>query len=154
MSLVENLVNQIATQGLGGLSKPTGFDMSDDTFAQLLDKQLNLNSSITPNNSIGNMGIPAGLIIEPIDGVDFAEVAQDQMEAIGETKLSKEEYINQPIEFKEIDMSDYFSNLLKTATDNNFMNFAKKHATNAYGNFSKNFVHDMADFVEDIASTM
>ena len=37
MSLVENLINQISTQGLGGITKPFGFDMNDDTFANLLD---------------------------------------------------------------------------------------------------------------------
>ena len=34
------------------------------------------------------------------------------------------------------------------------MNFAKKNATNAYNVFSKNFITDMQDFVEDIASTL
>ena len=40
MSLVENLINQITTQGLGGITKPLGFDMNDDTFANLLEKQM------------------------------------------------------------------------------------------------------------------
>lgn len=156
MSLVENLVSQITTQGLGGITKPLGFDMEDDTFAQLLNKQLNSQQIESTNNFPGNMGIPAGLIIEPIDGTDFAETAQDQMEILGENKLSREEYINQPIEFKEIDLGDYFSNLLKTNSQNNndFMNFAKRQATNAYNIFSKGFVEDMNDFVNDIASAL
>ena len=156
MSLVENLINQISTQGMGGITKPFGFDMEDDTFSKLLEKQLNSVSDSTPSNFIGSMGAPAGLIIEPVDGVDFAETVQDQMEVIGENKISKQEYINQPIEFKDIDMGDYFSNLLKTSTNSNsnFMNFAKKNATNAYNVFSKNFVADMQDFVEDISSTL
>ena len=37
MSIVENLVNQISTKGLGGITKPFGFDMEDDTFAKLLE---------------------------------------------------------------------------------------------------------------------
>ena len=41
MSLVENLINQISTQGLGGISKPLSFDLNDDTFANLLEKQMN-----------------------------------------------------------------------------------------------------------------
>ena len=152
MSLVESLVNHIATQGLGGISKPLGFDMEDDTFAKLLEKQLNSNQQSTPPNSIGDMGMPAGLIIEPIDGVDFAETVQDQMEIIGETKLSREEYINQPIEFKDIDMGDYFSNLLKTDSGEakNFMNFARKQATNFYGIHSKSLIMDTKEFIEDV----
>ena len=157
MSLVENLINQISTSGLNGITSPLGnFDLSDDTFSKLLDKQLNSVQENTPSNFVGNFGIPAGLMIEPLDGTDFAETVQDQMEIIGENKLSKEEYINQPIEFKDVDMGDYFSNLLKTQAETNsdFMNFARKNATNAYNVFSKNFVADMKDFVEDIASAL
>ena len=156
MSLVENLINQISTQGLGGITKPLNFDMEDDTFAKLLENQLNSPQLVSTNNLVGNFGAPAGLMIEPIDGIEFSDIAQDQMEIIGENKLSKEEYINQPIEFKDIDMGDYFSNLLKMNTNSNsdFMNFARKNATNAYNVFSKNFVDDMSDFVKDIASSL
>ena len=89
MSLVENLINQISTQGLNGITSPLGgVDLNDDTFSKLLDKQLNSLQDTNPqSNFIGNFGIPAGLVIEPIDGTDFAEIAQDQMEIIGETKL-------------------------------------------------------------------
>ena len=135
MSLVENLINQISTTGLNGTTNPLGsIDLNDDTFAKLLDKQLNSINNDTPSNFVGTMGAPAGLVIEPVDGVNFAETVQDQMEIIGENKLSKQEYINQPIEFKDVDMGDYFSNLLKTQaqTNSDFMNFAKKNATNAY----------------------
>ena len=152
MSLVENLVNQITTQGLGGITKPLGFDMEDDTFAKLLEKQLNSNQQITPNNFIGDMGMPAGLIIEPMEGVDFSQTVQDQMEIIGENKFSREEYINQPIEFKDLDMGDYFSNLLKTNSSEakSFMNFARKQATNFYGIHSKNLIMDTKEFIEDV----
>ena len=156
MSLVENLINQISTQGLGGISKPLGFDMDDDTFANLLEKQMNAGNEITTINSVGQMGAPAGLIIEPlnaVDGIDHAEKVQDQMEALGEN-LFKETGINSAIEIKDMDFGDYFSNLLKTPNDNNsqFMNFAKKQASNAYDVFSRGYVADMQDFVEDVTS--
>ena len=156
MSLIENLVNQISSQSIGNITKPTGFDIDDDTFAKLLEKQLNSVENQSTNNLIGNFGIPAGLIIEPIDGVEFSEIAQDQMEILGENKLTRDEYINQPIEFKDINMDDYFSSLLKLGTNSNsdFMNFAKKNATNAYNVFSKNFVSDVQDFIEDITANI
>ena len=155
MSIVENLVNQISTQGLSGITKPFGFELEDDTFAKLLEKQMNSIQDSQPSNLVGNMGAPAGLVIEPLEGTDFAETVQDQMEIIGENKLSRDEYINQPIEFKDIDMGDYFSNLLKTDSGKNsdFMNFAKKNATNAYNVFSKNLVMNAAEFVEDFLNT-
>ena len=156
MSLVENLINQISTQGLGGITKPLDFDMNDDTFAKLLDKQMNSTNEITTTNSVGQMGAPAGLIIEPLnatDGIDHAEKVQDQMEVIGEN-IFKETGINSAIEIKDMDFGDYFSNLLKTSTDSNhqFMNFAKKQASNAYDVFSRGYVFDMQDFVEDVTS--
>lgn len=153
MSLVENLINQISTQGLGGITKPFGFDMNDDTFANLLERQINATNEITTTNTVGQMGAPAGLIIEPLDGVEHAEKVQDQMEALGEN-LFKETGINSAIEIKDMDFGDYFSNLLKTPNDNNsqFMNFAKKQASNAYDVFSRGYVADMQDFVEDVTS--
>ena len=155
MSIVENLVNQISTKGLGGITKPFGFDMEDDTFAKLLEKQMNSTQELNSNNFFGSMGAPAGLVIEPLEGVNFSETVQDQMEVIGENKLSRDEYINQPIEFKDIDMGDYFSNLLKTDSGKNsdFMNFAKRQATNFYGVQAKNLVLDTAEFVQDVLSS-
>jgi hypothetical protein len=153
MSLVENLINQISTSGLSGITKPTGFDLDDDTFSKLLDKQLASSQNIVQNNFIGNMGMPAGFNIEPLEGTEFAEAVQDQFEILGD-KLSREEYINQPIEFKEINQDDYFSTLLKsrTGTNSDFLNFAKRNATMAYNVFSKNFVVDMNDFVDDLTN--
>lgn len=156
MSLVENLINQISTQGLGGVTKPQGFSLADDTFAKLLDAQLNSMNEPQISNLVGNMGAPAGLMIEPLEGTEFAEAVQDQMEIIGENKLSRDEYINQPIEFKEIDLEDHFTKLLKYNSDTNsdFLNFAQRQASSAYNVFSKNFVADMQDFIEDLSATL
>lgn len=154
MSLVENLINQISTQGVGGISKPVGFDMEDDTFAKLLEKQMNISSGITTStDSIGQIGAPAGLIIEPIDGIEHAEKVQDQMEALGDD-VFKQTGVNSAIEIKEIDLGDYFSNLLKQSdnSNSNFMNFAKRQATNAYDVFKRSYVADMQDFVQDLTS--
>ena len=154
MSVVENLVNQISTNELGGITKPSGFNLDDDTFANLLEKQLNSTQELSFNNNLGNFGVPAGLLIEPLEGIEFSETAQDQMEIVGE-KISREEYLSQPIEFKDIDMGDYFSNLLKTDTKENpdFFNFAKKQATHLYNYKSKNLVMNAAEFLQDAISS-
>lgn len=153
MSLVENLVNQIATQGLSGVTKPQSLDMTDDTFAKLFEKQLNSSVELN-NNLVGQMGAPAGLVIEPFNNTDFSETVQNQLEIIGESKLTKEHFLDSPIEIKDIDMGDFFSNLLKTSDSNNsdFLNFAKRQASNAYGAFGKTYVTDVEDFVDDITS--
>lgn len=157
MSLVENLINQITTGGLDGITKPHGFDLEDDTFSKLLEKGMNAYASeAQPSNSIGQMGIPAGLIIEPLDGTSFTETTQDQMEILGEKLQEKNTITTEPIEIKELDMSDFFSNLIKKSAKENsdFMNFAKKQATNAYDIFKRTYVADMTDFVQDLSSTM
>ena len=153
MSLVENLINQITTQGLGGITNPLGLDLDDDTFSKLLEKQMASNNNVQATNSIGEFGMPAGLIIEPIDGVDFSNTVQDQMEALGENKQVKEPISTEPFEMKEIDLSDYFSKLILNKDEHtDFMNFAKKQASNAYGLFGKNYITDLTDFAEDLAS--
>jgi hypothetical protein len=117
---------------------------------------MNATNEITTTNSVGQMGAPAGLIIEPLnatDSIEHAEKVQDQMEALGDS-VFKETGINSAIEIKDMDFGDYFSNLLKTPNDNNsqFMNFAKKQASNAYDAFRRNYVFDMQDFVKDVTS--
>ena len=157
MSLVENLINQITTQGLGGITKPQGFDMEDDAFSRLLEKGMNAyNNEIQPTNTIGHMGAPAGLLIEPLEGTEFAETAQDQMEILGNNHFEKNIISREPIEIKDLDMSDFFSNLIKASSENHaeFMNFAKKQASNAYDVFRRTYITDMQDFVEDIASSL
>lgn len=155
MSLVENLINQISTKGLGSITSPQGFDLEDDTFSKLLDKSM-ANSQQSPNvsNFVGEMGMPAGLIIEPLDGSDFANTVQDQMEILGQ-KIPNEPISTEPFEMKDISIGDYFSSLLKTETNENsdFMNFAKKQATNFYGLQSKNLILDTREFIQDVLTS-
>ena len=155
MSLVENLINQISTKGLGSITSPQGFDLEDDTFSKLLDKSM-ANSQQLPNvsNFVGEMGMPAGLIIEPLDGSDFANTVQDQMEILGQ-KLPNEPISTEPFEMKDISIGDYFSSLLKTETNENsdFMNFAKKQATNFYGLQSRNLILDTKEFIQDVLTS-
>lgn len=155
MSLVENIINQISTDGLGGITKPTGFDMDDVTFAKLLEKQIDSNNNISTINSLGEMGMPAGLVIEPLNGTEFAQTVQDQLESVGEVKLTNEVLEPEPFVMKDVNLGDYFSNVLKSSDKNSdFMNFAKRQASNAYEIFGKSYITDMTDFVEDITSML
>ena len=148
MSLVENIINQITTDG--GITKPQGFDLGDDTFAKLLEKASGANTVGMQDNLMGEMGIPAGLQIEPLEGVEHTEAAQDQIEAVGETKLVNE--VTEPIEIKDMNVGDYFSSLLKSDADNNsgLMDFAKKHATSFYAQQAKHLVMDSVEFATSL----
>ena len=157
MSLVENILNQISTQGLGGITSPQNFDLNDDTFAKLLEKQRELSLGETQQtNTIGQMGMPAGFVIEPFEGVEFSDTLMDQLEATGEKNLTNDSKIVEAFEMKDVDMGDYFSDLLRTSDSekSDLMNFARKHASSTYGNFAKSFVTDITEFAQDIASSL
>lgn len=156
MSLIENIISQISSTASSGITNPLGVDLNDDTFAKLLEQQrLALKTKETESmNVLGELGMPAGFMIEPIDGIEFTENQQDQLEALGENKLTSQ-IEQEPFVMKDLDLGDYFSSLLKSENENNsFMNFARKNAANAYNNLGKNFVADLAEFVDDIKSTI
>ena len=142
MSLVENLVNQIATNGLGGITKPQGFDLNDDTFEKLLQKA-GINSEVLQNNAVNtDFGAPAGMIIEPFNGTE-------PVKAIDNKEL------NEQIQIKDVDFGkDYFASVLKDSPEKHagIYDVAKKHAALAYNVFSKGFVEDVVDFAGDIAA--
>ena len=145
MSLVENLVNQISTNGLGGITKPQGFDLNDPTFDNLLQKVMENNAALNDKLQIlGNLGQPSGMIIEPFDKTA-------PIQPIGK----KNNIDTEPIQIKDVDMgNNYFSNLLKEAPQEHksVMNVAQKLAASAYNTFGKNLVEDLSDFAKDVAA--
>jgi hypothetical protein len=147
MSLVENLVNQISTNGLGGVTKPQGFDLNDPTFDNLLQKAMGNNAELNDKLQIlGNLGQPAGIIIEPFDGTSAIK------------PIGQENYVNtEPIQIKDVDLgNNYFSGLLKDSPleHKSLMNVAKKHASTAYNVFGKTLVENLTDFANDVKSLM
>ena len=145
MSLVENLVNQISTNGLGGITKPQGFDLNDPTFENLLQKAIANQSEINDKLQIlGNFGQPSGLIIEPYDKTDA-------IQPIGNSNKVAEE----PVQIKDVDLgNDYFAGLLKhfPQEHTDIMNVAKKYAATAYNTFGKPLVENLSDLAKDVTS--
>ena len=144
MSLVENYISQISNNGLSGISKPLGFDMSDNTFSNLLENSLKTYSTQNNGHLIGGLGMPAGMEIEPFDADESMKIANKEPVDISDFQI------------KEIDMGDYFSNALKTSSagDNGIFDMTKRQAATAYNLFGKEFVSSLKDFVGDIASMM
>ena len=143
MSLVENLVNQITTKGLGGVTKPQGFDLNDSTFENLLQKAIGNGTELNDKLKIlGDMGQPSGMIIEPFEN------------SMTVKPIGQENYISaEPIQIKDVDLgNNYFLNLLKDAPQEHksLMNVAKRYAASAYNTFGKNLVEDLTDFAKDI----
>lgn len=145
MSLVENLVNQISTKGLGGITKPQGFDLNDSTFENLLQKAITNQSEISNTLQIlGNFGQPSGMIIEPFDKTAAVE-------PIGQENTIS----NEPVQIKEVDLgNDYFAELLKKSPKEHMdiMNVAKKYAATAYNTFGKPLIENLGDLAKDVTS--
>jgi len=147
MNLAENLVNQISTKGLGGITIPQSFDLSDTTFDNLLQKAMVNNAELNDKLQIlGNLGQPSGMVIEPFEGTSAIK------------PIGQENYINtEPIQIKDVDLgNNYFSNLLKDSPQEHksLMNVAKKYAANAYYTFGRTFVEDIKDFAKDAMSAV
>ena len=162
MSLISNAISGIGNN-LGGIKATPDFNLDDSTFADLLEKQLLNKIDSQENNTITGLGMPAGFQIENLDGTEFSETAQDQMEAIGEKINIKENNISNPFDMDHNgdvtghEAISFFSSLLNSDTKGNnarseLFDFAKKQAANFYNTYSKSFVTDLKDFVEDIKS--
>ena len=135
MSIVENLINQITEQSTGGITKPQGFDMNDDTFEKLLQKSMGNIGQNIQTDAVSQLGAPAGFIIEPFDSP----------QSVAEVKpINTEE-----LQIKDIDMSDFITNVIRTQDEENkgIFDLAKKHAANAYNSFAGKYVADLRDFI-------
>lgn len=145
MSMVEQLLNQISTNGLGGITKPQGFDLNDSTFENLLQKALENHTELNDKLQIlGDLGQPSGMIIEPYDKTA-------PIQPIGQENYT----VSEPIQIKDVDLgNNYFSTLLKDAPQEHksLMNIAKKYASVAYNTFGKTLVEDLTDFAKDVKS--
>lgn len=132
MSLVENLVSQLSASALGGITKPQGFDLNDDTFAKLLQSASQNLEKTQPNLFGTQFGAPAGFEIQPFDAPEPSEV--------------KELTPVQEIEIKDLNVgNNYFSSLMND--NSNVMNLALKQATNTYNNLGRGFVENLNEFI-------
>lgn len=135
MSIAEILANQISEGGLGGISKPKAFDMNDDTFEKLLQKGMDELAQKEQVQNTVQLGAPAGFVIEPLDAPQ---------------ELEKVKPINtEGVEIKDIDMTDFFTNVIRTqdADNQGIFDLAKKQATLAYNSFAGQYVANLKEFI-------
>ncbi len=162
MSLISNAISGIGNN-LGGIKATPDFNLDDSTFADLLEKQLQNKIDSQENSTITGLGMPAGFQIENLDGSEFSETAQDQMEAIGEKINIEENNISNPFDMDNNgdvtghEAISFFSSLLNNDTkgDNarsELFDFAKKQAAEFYNKYSKTVVNNLNEFATDIKS--
>ena len=165
MSLVSNFIGGIGVNPNGGLNGITQqFDLSDTTFSDLLEKQIDTKETEKTNSILsGPFGIPAGLEIDGMDGVEFTEKAFDQAEALGaKTDSENEDNQNNNIfdtnndgEVTTSEMLTFFTSLLDNGSTgqearSELFDFARKQATDFYNKYSKSAVNNLNEFVDDI----
>ena len=167
MSLVSNFIGGIGVNPDGGINGITQqFDLSDTTFSDLLEKQIDTKESEKTNPIIsGHFGIPAGMQIDGMDGAEFSEKAFDQAEAIGaKTDTYNEEKQNNNIfdtnndgEVTSSEMLTFFTSLLDNGaegeqTRSELFDFARKQAANFYNKYSKSVVNNISELAADVKS--
>ncbi len=166
MSLVSNFIGGIGginpNGGISGISPQ--FDLSDTTFSELLEKQLNSQDEIDAGSGLtGTLGIPAGMQIDGMDGKEFTETAFDQAEALGaKTDGEKEEEnrnnimdLNNDGEVTNSEMLTFFTSLLDNDSSgqqarSELFDFARRQAADFYNQHSKNVITNISEFVDDI----
>ena len=164
MSLVSNFIGGIGVNPNGGINGiAQQFDLSDTTFSDLLEKQIDTKENEKTNSILsGHFGIPAGMQIDGMDGAEFTEKAFDQAEALGaktdfEDKNEQNNIMdtNNDGEVTTSEMLTFFTSLLDTNSEgenarSELFDFAKKQAANFYDKYSKSAVNSLNEFVSDL----
>ncbi len=161
MSLVSSIVSGISSNGVGNIT--SSFNLDDNTFSDLLEKQMKTSLENKEDNSIKGLGMPPGFQIENLDGSEFSETAQDQIDAIGEKINTENVNTENPFDTNSDgnvttqEAITFFSSLLDNDSKgqnarSELFDFAKRQAANFYNTYSKNVVTDVKEFVSDIKS--
>ncbi len=167
MSLVSNFIGSIGSNPnvVSGSITPQ-LDINDTTFLELLQKQVDTQQQTEKTNSIlsGPFGIPAGMQIDGMDGVEFTEKVFDQAEALDakiddtqekDNNLNNIMDTNQDGEVTTSEMLTFFDSLLDNGSQgqqarSELFDFAKKQAMNFYNKYSRDVVLNVNEFVDDL----
>ena len=149
MSLVSNFIGDISSLQFGNKSNVTNtFDINDDTFSKLLDKQMEVGEVKDKNGiNLSQLGMPAGIDIEPFDGILENNSEMESVSPI-QDNIQEKTTTSETVTF--------FDSLLNSNTQDNkhseLFDFAKRQATNLYNQYSRSVVTDVNEFVQDIKS--
>ncbi len=158
MDLVSNYIGELSSlksgKKEGGID--SNLDLNDSTFANMLEKQLNKIEDNSNNvEQIGNLGIPAGINIGDFDGNVPQFGIDNGVKPINETESSALKRFDNPKEFSTSEILTFFPSLFDskpslTETQNNgLFDFERKLAATSYGQYARNIVTDLTEFVTD-----
>ena len=158
MDLVSNLANTVLSKAMEGASQENTaqFDLNDNTFSNLLDKQLNNQLEQNGKNFIDNLGIPSisGINLSEFDGHNFGQQS-DLVKPVSEFDNAQSEKFNSGKDFSMEEVLTLFNPLFESkptmaeTTNNGLFDFERKTAANLYNRYAKNIVTDLSEFVSD-----
>lgn len=157
MDLVSNLANTMLSKAIeGGSQENTAqIDLNDNTFSNLLNKQLNNPPEQNGNNFIDTLGIPtiSGINLGELDGHNFGQM--DLVKPVSEFDNVQSDKFNSGKDFSMEEVLTLFNPLFETkpsiadTSTNGLFDFERKTAANLYNRYAKNIVTDLSEFVSD-----
>ena len=156
MDLVSNFVGSISPSMFGGKTQNVtpSVDLEDNTFSNMLDKQIQKEMEQTQPNFMETLGLPSNLNIE-----DFINTSQH----IAEINTGAPSNTINSIEFNNTDQKNmstsefltFFNSFfdskptLTDTSNSGLFEFERKLAATQYNKYSRNVVTDINEFVTD-----
>lgn len=145
MSLVSNFIGAIPANFNSQGESQQNYDLGDNTFSNLLEKQIRTQNDIQ-NNLFSSIGVQTGIG----DGINI----QDLISTVNNSQDIASQYTE--IKDRMLGSTEMIAYLTKpfdtnTSAENNhgLINFAKKQAANFYNKCASNVITDLTEFVED-----
>lgn len=157
MDLVSNLANTVLSKAMEGNSQENTaqIDLNDETFSNLLDKQLNNRLEQNGKNFVDTLGIPSisGINLGEYDGHNIGQT--DLVQPVNEFDNAQSEKFKSGKDFSMEEVLTLFSPIFESkpnmaeVTNNGIFDFERKTAANLYNRYAKNVITDLSEFVSD-----
>ena len=160
MDLVSNFAGEISSSQFSNKTQGANpnLDPNDNTFENLLEKQLNNKVEDNFLNSTNNSGMISGISIGDFDrkiqsaGMNTEINALNAVKNLDQAELEK---FNSGKDFSTSEVLTFFPSLFNskpTLTQTNLsglFEFERKMAANSYGKYSRSIITDLNEFVVD-----
>ena len=157
MDLVSNLASTMLSKAIEGNQEVTSqVDLNDNTFANMLDKQLNNQLEQNGQNFIETLGIPS------ISGIDLGELDGHNLEShfnaikpVDDLEVDQQAKFNSGKDFSMEEVLTLFNPLFESkptmadTANSGLFDFERKTAANQYSKYAKNIITDISEFVTD-----
>ena len=140
MNLASNFIGNMSSAQFGGnIGLKPDMDLDDKTFDNILNKQMDVNST----NPIENTGMPSGFNILDFESSNNTNLINNISETVNDIK---DMTTSEAVTFVKSLFEDTLSN---HNAHSPLYNFARKHAANFYEKHAGNVVMNLGEFVSD-----